>query len=83
MGSSEFNTGDNPAMDWHLVHAIETEICSHGSLVEVIQLKLYHSSEISEPYKETILFCKTEHYIVTSWLKWFLSEPLEPPFSEP
>ena len=40
MDSTEFNTGGNPAMDWHLVHAIETEICSDGSLghhpVEVI-----------------------------------------------
>ena len=40
MDSTEFNTGGNPAMDWHLFHAIEMEICSDGSLghdpVEVI-----------------------------------------------
>ena len=45
MGSTEFNTGGKPAMDWHLAHAIVTEICSDGSLdlhsVEVIVTKLF------------------------------------------
>ena len=32
MGSTEFNTRGNPAMDWHLIHAIQTAICSNSSM---------------------------------------------------
>ena len=32
MGSTEFNTRGNPAMDCHLIHAIQTAICSNGSM---------------------------------------------------
>jgi len=28
MGGAEFNAGDNHVIDWHLIHAMETGICS-------------------------------------------------------